>query len=94
MTDDSHEHPDPSRVQSNDGGRRPRTSATGSQEPRNGDAPEVLFKVTEAASTPDADAKRGEAKAVLVRCLVRLFVDRKAASGKCAVPPEAERKVA
>jgi len=39
MTDDSHEHPDPSHVQSNDGGRRPPTSAPGSPEPRSGDAP-------------------------------------------------------
>jgi hypothetical protein len=74
MKDEFREQADPSSVQSNDGGRRPRTSATGSQEPRNGDAPKkepTSFEPTLHAVAPPADmaARREEARAILVRLL-------------------------
>ena len=74
MKDEFREQAEPSSVQSNDGGRRPRTSATGSQEPRNGDAPEKKPASFEpalhtVAAPADMAARREEARAILVRLL-------------------------
>ena len=77
MTHESDEHPDDSRVQFKAGRHRPPTSATGSHEPRSGDEPGLLFRVSEAASTPQMDAKRSAAKAVCARLLVRVYVERR-----------------
>jgi hypothetical protein len=80
MNDKFDEHAKPPSVQFNDGGRRPRTSATGSQEPRNADAPEssgleFRFRVVDVPASKD-DTGRAEAKGALARMLVDLYIAR------------------